>query len=193
VRNNSRDEGMEAWWTGGQLAVRLRYGKPVRRRPEGNEIDRLREDIFGAPGAYYDVVERFADLQPGGPTQQLGRPARLVQVRLRGTPRPAAPEPEPGRKWRSQVQVQALTGQVGVDEKTGVPLFVELRARYTYSKGNARAEVDMQVRRELAEIGAVANVAPPTDAIDSPTRTRYEVEKRELLDGLAADRQQSGR
>src|SRR5512142_3028784 len=56
MRENSREQGVEAWSSPEELTVKMRYGKPVKRRPEGNEAERLREDLLGDAGAYYDLV-----------------------------------------------------------------------------------------------------------------------------------------
>jgi hypothetical protein len=42
-------------------------------------------------------------------------------------------------------------------------------------------------------MGSIGEVTAPSDAAPLRGRQRYELEKRELLDGLAADRQSSGR
>jgi len=181
LRENSREQGVEAWASADELAVKMRYGKPVKRRPEGNESDRLREDLLGDAAAYYDLVERFAKPEDAGQTQQAGRSARKVRLSLRSG---SASAPKDAPQWRKELQLEALDGSILVDDKTGAPLLVELHARGSYSKG----VLELRVRREIQQIGGVADIALPQDAIASPTRTRYELEKRELLEGLASDR-----
>jgi hypothetical protein len=186
LRENSREQGVEAWSAADELAVKMRYGKAVKRRPEGNESDRLREDLLGDAAAYYDLVERFAKTEDAGQSQQAGRSARKVRLSLRSG---SASAPKDAPQWRKELKLEALDGSVLVDEKTGAPLLVELHARGSYSKG----VLELRVRREIQQIGGVENIALPQDAIASPTRTRYELEKRELLEGLASDRSTSGR
>jgi hypothetical protein len=181
LRDNSREQGVEAWSTGEDLIVKMRYGKPVRRRPEGNEAERLREDLFGDAGAYYELVERFVKAQDGGTAAQAGRSARKVRLELRSSP---ASAPREAAEWRRALKLDTLEGTVLVDEKTGAPLLVELHARGSHPKG----VLELRLRREIQQLGGVDPIASPKDAIASPTRTRYEVEKRDLLEGLAVDR-----
>jgi len=181
LRENSREQGVEAWASSDELAVKMRYGKAVKRRPEGNESDRLREDLLGDAAAYYDLVERFAKSEDGGQAQQAGRAARKVRLSLRSG---SASAPRDAPQWRKELKLDALDGIVLVDGKTGVPLLVELHARGSYSKG----VLELRLRREIQQVGGVADIAVPQDAIASPTRTRYELEKRELLEGLASDK-----
>jgi hypothetical protein len=189
VRENSHEQGIEAWAEGEALTVKMRYGKPVRRRPEGDEVDRLREDLFGDTAAYYDLVERYVEASDGGRTEAAGRPVRRVQLSLRRSPRSAGTAAAgPSRRWRDGVRVDALEGQLMVDAKSGAPLTMELAARASYPRGSGEAQLSLQISRRLRDLGAAIEIGPPADAMPAPARPRYEVDKRELLEGLAADR-----
>jgi hypothetical protein len=192
-RDNSREQGVEAWGTPGQLTVRMRYGKPVRRRAEGRDAEQLREDMLGGVAAYYEVVERFVESLDRGESTEAGRTARRVELRLRGSPRPAAAEREPARQWRSRLWVQALDGEVVADARTSAPLRVDLKTRFSYPEEGGEMTVELQLERTLRDVGAVSSIALPEDSIASPTRPRYEILRRELLEGLVADRQAGGR
>ena len=181
LRENSREQGVEAWVSADELTVKMRYGKPVKRRPEGNEAERLREDLFGDASAYYELVERFVKPENAGVVQQAGRGARKVRLSLRGSPGSAGKD---APEWRRKLVLDQLDGSVVVDEKTGAPLLVELHAHGSYPNG----VLDVRMRREIQQLGGVAMITTPQDAIASPTRTRYELEKRELLEGLASDK-----
>jgi hypothetical protein len=181
MRENSREHGVEAWSSPEELTVKMRYGKPVKRRPEGNEAEHLREDLVGDAAAYYDLVERFVKPEDAGAMQQAGRSAHKVRLSLRGSPGSA---PKEAPEWRRKLTLDQLDGSVVADDKTGAPLLVELHARGSYPNG----VLEIRMRREIQQIGGVAMITTPQDAIASPTRTRYELEKRELLEGLASDK-----
>jgi hypothetical protein len=178
LRENSREQGVEVWASANELVVKMRYGKAVKRRAEGNESERLREDLAGDAAAYYDLVERFTKTDDAGMIRQAGRSARKVRLSLR---RSAGSAPKDTPEWRKELKLDELDGNVIVDEKTGAPLLVELQAHGSYPKG----VIELRLRREIQQVGGVAAIVAPVDAIDSPTRTRYELEKRELLEGLA--------
>src|SRR5262249_28069651 len=155
-------QGVEAWGSGNQLVVRMRYGKAVLRRPEGDEADRLREDLLGDAAAYYGLVERFAELADGGTMPMDGRTVHRVLVGLAGHTRaPTAGEGPPPRPWRAHLTVDALSGTALVDSRTGVPLLLELKARYHFPKEGQPATATLTLRRELTSLGAVAEILAP--------------------------------
>ncbi|HJZ88662.1 MAG TPA: hypothetical protein VKN99_25990 [Polyangia bacterium] len=192
-RENSREAGVEAWMTGDALVVRMRYSKPVLRRAESSQADELRENLFGDAAAYWELIERFAQLSDEGAVQVAGRPARRVRISLRGSPRSADEPPQPERKWRQGVVVRALAGSALIDQQTGVPLALAWTASYAFPKAGQQAQAEIALKRELADVGAAIAVEAPRDAVPSPVRTRSELERRELLDGLVPDRKNGAR
>jgi hypothetical protein len=180
--HNAHDQGREVVLVAGDLFVRPRYGTFVRRRPEAGEADRLRAEAFGGLAAAVEVVGRFVQARPAGPATVAGRPARRLALSLAAQPRPAAPAPDPRREWRASVVVQRLTGSLDVDESTGAPLAVTLKAGYTFRRGGASATAELELEASLTAGVQVAVTAPAH--VPLPTRTRYHVERRELLKGL---------
>jgi hypothetical protein len=179
---NSQDQGREIVLSGGDLYLRPRYGTYVRRRPEEGEADRLRRETFGGLAAVLEVVGRFVQAQPEGQAAVAGRGARRLALALAPQPRAAAPATEPRREWRATVAVQRLSGSLSVDEQTGAPLACSLKAEYTFHRGGAAASATLEFEGSLTPAAQVAVTAPAH--VPQPTRTRYHVERRELLKGL---------
>ena len=179
---NSHDQGREVVLAGGELYLRPRYGTFVRRRPEEGEADRLRQETWGGIAAAVEVVGRFVQAKPEGQATVAGRGARRLTLGLAPQPRAAAPTPEPRREWRASVVVQRLSGSLSVDEQTGAPLACSLKAEYTFRRGGAAASATLDLEGSLTPAAQVAVTAPAH--VPQPTRTRYHVERRELLKGL---------
>src|SRR5687767_6327865 len=57
THDNSRQMGIEAVVHGGELYVRPRYGKFIKRRPEGDELDRLRATVEAVVGDDLALLE----------------------------------------------------------------------------------------------------------------------------------------
>jgi hypothetical protein len=186
VRENSREQGIEAWWADDALTVRMRYGKPVRRRPEGTQVDDLRENLFGALAADWNLLERFAQVSDDGLIAGPSRNLRKVRLTLASSP-DAAPKWAAGT-WREQVRVTDLTGEALIDARSGVPERVKLRAQYSWNRNGRTALAELAIDRTIAADTAAAPIQTPADTILAPHRPRYEIERRELLDGLAVDK-----
>lgn len=190
VRENSHDQGIEAWRIGEGLVVRFRYGKPVYRKARGNEAQTLFEKLYGSFGASFELAHRFISAKATGNQQFEGRAVRVYSFALAGDPLPMEGPLAPEQRWRADVRMKSLSGRVFIDEKSGMPIFWELRCQYRQQQkgGDDTLDVDLQVRRTLDRFGEVESVAAPADTIASPTRTRYELDARELLEGLVEKR-----
>jgi hypothetical protein len=183
LHTNSRDEGLEWFLLSGDLYVRPRYGQFARRRPEEGEADRVRDDAYGALGAHYEVLGRFMGARTEGRVPVGGRDAVHLVLAPVPSPRPATPETDPARAWRETVTLQTLAGTLDVDMRTGVVLTAALKASYTFRRGDRVATVDLDYQGAL-EPGVEPALAAP-EHVPAPRRTRYHVERQQLLDGLA--------
>jgi hypothetical protein len=179
---NSHDLGREAFFVAGQLYVRPRYGTFTRRAPEPGEADRLRRETYGALAAAAELVTPSLAVRPAGRTTVAGRPAVQVTLALAPGPRHAPAETAPGRQWRNSVTLTALSGSVTLDVATGVPLACVLTAGYDFREGGERRTATLEYHGSVTPGITVAVTAPAH--VPSPTRTRYQVERRELLEGL---------
>ncbi len=102
----------------------------------------------------------------------------------------AAPRPDgasPREAWRAKAEIDELSGTVLLDATTAVWLSAEITVGYSMPGPDGRPLRGRVVLRAqntpLAPEAAV--VSPPTDARPLLERTRYELERIELLDGLA--------
>ncbi len=181
VHDNSHGYGSEAVAAGGSYYVRPRWGRFVRRSPEGDEVERARDEVEGVFGGYLAVLGRFAARSLDGEAEVAGR--RALKVKLALAPSPARfTDGDPAHAWRRDLQVSALDGEVDVDAATGAPLAERLTARYTAMRGARPIEVALAFSGGV-EPGAPTVNAPP-DAVDAPSRPRPLVERQQLLDGL---------
>ena len=180
--DNSRGQGTEAIITEGTLYVRPRYGRFVRRRPEGDELDRLRAQVEGVPAGYVELLAPFLTVQELGPARVSGRPA--LRLALKVSPTASAPkESEPGRRWRESLRILSVEGELTLDTQTGIALEARLEARYAFAGPNERGPVVVTLGyKQWGETPEA--VLAPADALETPRRVRPMIERNSLLDGL---------
>jgi hypothetical protein len=182
VATNSHDQGRELVLVGGDLYLRPRYGTFARRRPAEGEADRLRGETLGALRAPVELLARFVKVRDDGRATVAGRDALRLALAPQPQPRPAPPEADPRRQWRTTVAVQRLTGALAVDAQTGAPLALTLAAEYTFRQGERSATAVLELEGAL-EPGVQVAVSAPAH-VPQPVRTRYHVERQQLLEGL---------
>jgi hypothetical protein len=178
---NSRDHGRELFAAGGIVWVRPRYGKFHRRPPaRPDEAERAAAEIGGLLAAQLELCAAGLAVEDAGATTVAGRPARRLVLK-RGAPRPL-----PGPGWRASVSIEALEGELVVDDATGALLGGRLAARAGFVRDGERLEMTLDAAREVVP-GAVA-ITLPAEEQSSPTplrATEFE-DREELLSGLAA-------
>jgi hypothetical protein len=203
VHETSRDEGLEWYLVDGDLFVRPRHGRFVKRHPQGDEVSRTRDEQSRPLAGYLAVLGRFATREEKA--VRIGeRPA--VRVLLRLDPNPASPgEEESARAWRRSVRVQSLDGTVTLDAASGAVLDARLEANYSFQQavqqapqqapqqeGTAGAkgrEITVQLAyRSLTRQGGVSPIMAPSDALPSLTRPRPLMDRAMLLEGLVPTR-----
>jgi hypothetical protein len=187
LHETSHGGGLETILSGGQVYVRPRYGKFVRRSPEGDEVERARDDVQGLLAGYLAVLGRFAARTASAPTSHNGRQAVATRLTLAQTPA-TFEDSEPAHAWRKSVAVSALEGEIWIDARTGAPLEAKLDARYTAKRGDHPIDVTLAFAARIDAIGAVPAIAAPEGALATPQRARPLVDRETLLDGLALSR-----
>jgi hypothetical protein len=209
VEINDKDGGREIVRYGHELAVALRYGKMIRRPAEDPEPQRLLEEGVGGPFAAWDLLRDLSTVDDFGDEVRSGRKVHVYKVtKSRKAPEPAATvDPSDRRGWRRTLVAATIDGTVAIDEATGVPLQVELHARYTMrraaspgtgaagaggvpkaptSGGDAGAIAmwgAIEVKTTVEEIGSSPTITRP-EAEDLPLRQRTVPEEKALLGGL---------
>jgi hypothetical protein len=197
LSHNSRDYGREAFFVpgaqgaadadkAGRLWIRPGFGKFHHRAPaEPDEPARLLDETFASFGAHFDVVAGAAAVTDAVATTVAGRPAHKITLAL-GPARPHR-EAAPERAWREGVTVQALAGEVSLDDATGLPLAGQLTAKVTFVREGHSYELALEATHAVKDIGAAVAIAPPAaaDSVETPERSHDFEDREELLHGIA--------
>jgi hypothetical protein len=165
---------------GGEAFVRPRYGRFVRRRPEGDELDRMRALVEGAGAGYLGLVERWLTVSDAGRGEVAGRAALRLKLGRAPTPAPAAAESQPARRWRDTMKVRAIEGALALDAASGAPLSIDLRLEYGFERDGQPIAVTLAYRQET---GVAEPIRAPVDAVVA-RRPRPMLDRQALLDGL---------
>jgi hypothetical protein len=181
VHDNSRSYGVEAVVAGGDLYVRPRYGKMVRRKPDGDEVDRLRASVEGVAGDYLELVERWLQVREEGRTQVAGRAAVRLKLSAGASPTPLAPSTDPSRKWRETVTVRFIDGEILLDVGSGALVGARLETSYTFERDGKPFTTTLSFKETTLPAEPIVT---PTDAVAAPHRPRPMLDRQELLEGL---------
>ena len=193
LHDNDRGYGTETYAVGNTFYVRPRYSQMVKRVPEGDEVERARDEVQGVMGSYLSVLGRFATRDDGGGTTVAGRKAHKVKLGLESSPSRLR-DTDPTHAWRKSIKATALSGELVLDDETGAPLHAVLSAEYTARRARAvsadakpveeEVHVTVALKADTEAVGAVPPVTAPPDAIAAPLRPRPLLERQQLLDGL---------
>lgn len=175
-------QGMEAVALDGKIFVRPRYGRFVERRPEPEELGRLREIGEQLLADDLEVLAPALAISAAGEGNVLGRPTRRLKLERAAVASPVPPDEDPRRAWRASVKVTTLSGELELDAATGALRGGRLDARYELVRGGRT--VSAHVVDRLSPRGAAA-LSVPEGAVESPRRPRPTVERNQLLEGLA--------
>ncbi len=188
VYTNSADYGREVIYDGNTMFLRPRYQRWHGRAPESaEEPAALRDSYFEAIGATWDLLAPGAELTDGGATQVGGRAARKVILELSPSPRTPPSEPLVQRKWRERRTVEAVTGELALDNESGLPLSAKLQGIVSFMRDGRRFSMKVNVDGSASAIGSpVAITPPPADQVVSTPERMREVDDRDfLLQGIA--------
>lgn len=185
---NSADYGREILLVDGHLYLRPRYGAFHRRLPnDEDEPAGWRDDVYAELAGHLELLAAGLAVRDGGAADVNGRPARRIELaraeRARELPAPALPQ----RAWRSSVEVESLSGEVFLDQETGVPLRARLEGVARARREQRLLRMHVIVEHEIASLGQMVEIAPPPAEqwVEAPVRSR-EVEDRErLLEDIA--------
>ncbi|MBK8238144.1 MAG: hypothetical protein IPK74_21660 [Deltaproteobacteria bacterium] len=100
---------------------------------------------------------------------------------------PATVRADPRAAWRAQATIDTIEGTLVLDATSGVWLSATVTVAYsTPGPDGRRLRGRVELRGETTPMAAeAASVSVPAGALPLLERTRYEVEREELLDGLA--------
>lgn len=171
--------GKQVIFAGGMTYARNRFA-PFRERPtdRGRDARRFRDESFGLLADLARLYGPALAVTRAGEASLLGRPARRYLLSL--APAPATPAAPDGRVFGSggpdpdtarhlafldgRVPV-AASGELLLDEATGVPLRAALRGAFGV-KDDPRVRVQVELAAEVRAIGEkVAGVVAPKGAL----------------------------
>jgi hypothetical protein len=186
TENNSADYGREVIASGGQVFLRPRYARWHARTPEDGELAKLRDELGSTLAAHYDLLAPAVAVVDRGSAEAAGRPARRIALEKAAIVR-SEPQALAQRKWREGAEVQALGGEVLLDEKTGAPLHAHLEGELAFTRDGHRYTMKLTVDHDVSAIGGKPQIAVPAaeDTVATPERLKEVDERDFLLDGMA--------
>jgi hypothetical protein len=181
VHDNSGGNGFEAVALSEDLYVKPRYGKFVRRKVEGDELERLRVTAETAAASDLRMLEPFVQVREAGTATVAGHAGVKLALAARPTTEKLPAESEPGRKWRETLAVRYVDGDVVLDAKSGAPLQVRLEAGYTFVRDGKPVTATLAYKQTTA--AEAGPIAAPSDW-GTLGRPRPMLDKQTLLEGL---------
>ncbi len=176
---DSNDRGMEILAVGNESYGRSRYG-PFFLRDRDSDLESQTQDVFGALRTLYLESDRAWILQDAGRSDE-GEPCHKFQVSL-GQPRPA-PQPErftgrldPDTAKRFQFaygkHLEAVSGDVCVDEGTGVVLNTHISLRWSASGDAGAGETRVELTQQIDRSAIPHELKVPSEVEPLPHRPR---------------------
>ena len=181
LHDNSRGNGFEAVALDDDLYVKPRYGKFVRRKVEGDELERLRAAAETAGASDLRLVERFVQVREAGTATVAGHTGVKLTLAARTTPDAPATETDTSKKWRETIKVRYIDGDVVLDGQSGAPLSVRLEAQYTFVRDGKPVQATLAYKETTAADKFL--IAAPADWT-TLSRPRPMLDRQQLLEGL---------
>ncbi len=189
-QGNDHDRGRDVVVTEGRVYVRQRPRAFTTYDVESTVFELWLDDAqhavhdavqFAAPGlAIAPEIREGAGIADGDAVAITLSPADTID--------PSRIAPDTVSQWRNAIRFDAISGTVLLDRRTGMWLQADIELRWSFDGADGRlVRGAMDLAGHAQPLAAeVAQVVPPADAVPLPERTRYEAERRRLLDGLAA-------
>lgn len=188
VYANSQDYGKEVNFIDGKVYLRPRYQRwHVRDPAPANEPVVLADQFYDPIYATWELFSPGVSVSDKGSAQFAGRTGRAIAIGRAASPRRPTAEPLAHRKWREQRTIEAITGDIVLDEQRGVPLAVNLSGTVRFQRDGRNFAMQISLHSAVAKVGQAAQIAPPTadEVVATPERMR-EVDDRDfLLQGIA--------
>lgn len=184
--DNSADYGREVVFLAGALYQRPRYARWHQRGPETDaEPATIRDQLASTLGDYYALLARGVELSAKPATQEAGRAATPITLALASRPRAAAPATVTQRAWRDDATVTAVTGDVVLDQATGIALRAHVQGTIAFVRAGKPLTMTVEVEQAVTP-GPQTVTAPAADqVVATPTRLREVDDRNMLLRGLA--------
>jgi hypothetical protein len=184
VHDNGRGEGLEAILTNGTLYARPRYLAFTRRRPEGDDVERLRLTVEGVAHDYLELLARWLLVSEVGRVDVGGHAGVKLKLSAVASPAPMKPSDDPGKQWRESVRVRFIDGEVVVDTASGALLAARVDSVYTCAREGQAMTVTLGFKQTTT---AAQPIVAPAESVDA-RRPRPMLDKQVLLDGLTTEK-----
>jgi hypothetical protein len=195
--DNSADYGRETFFvrgggaadaSAGTLYLRPRYGRWHQRAPnDDGEAGKIVDDLASELPGHYELLARAVDVADKGAVTEAGRPAHAIALTLAKEPRKPAAQTLSQKAWRDTAVVEAASGEVVIDDKTGAVLRAQISGQVAFARDGRRFTMKLEARHQTEPLAAAPTFALPAaeDVVATPERLR-EVDDRDLLlEGMA--------
>ncbi|MHB8419298.1 MAG: hypothetical protein ACYDCL_14570 [Myxococcales bacterium] len=172
--------GMELVLAQGRLYGRSRYGPFVERDP-AEDLDRYRDEVFGALATLYRDGNRAWKLSPMNLETVGGRSCQRFDV-TRGADRPTEgqeafegrldPDSQKHFEFLYGRELDDARGSICLDRENGVPLQAKVELRWSASGDAGVVRVHAVLSETVDRVGQNVAVASPADALPEPHRPR---------------------
>lgn len=173
------------------MAVKLRYGKLIKRDARAPEPQHILEQALGGPTAFWEIFGRAAQVTSEANEPEGGR--RLL-ISLRPTqasdepPAPVAGEASPLAAWRRTAVPSALAGEIrylpATDQSGPVLVAAKLSGQFSARAAKGPVTGKVEVSWAASSWGQVPAIALPEEAEDLRLGQRTILEERALLQGV---------
>lgn len=189
TQSNDHERGRAIIITGGKLFAKMQHRDWIETPLETDVHELWLND---AQRCAHDIVEFAAgslavrsQTEPGA---GLGGADAVTLTLERGPATQALAAEGPHQRWRRRTQVDEISGNLLLDLATGVWLRADIRVGYSMSGGDGRPmRGSMTLRASLTpQTPEDTLIKPPSQAAPFPERARYEIERQQILHGLAA-------
>jgi hypothetical protein len=186
IYENKNDYGREVVFLGGKLYLRPRYARWHERAPETDtEATELRDQMASALGAHVAIYAHGVEVSDKGQVQEAGRAGHRLELKLAPSPK-AAPRPQlTQHAWREGLTVEAVAGEVVLDDATGLPLKARIDATVAFVRAGKRLTMRLAIQQSVTP-GTVAVPRPEDEqVVATPVRLREVDDRNFLLQGIA--------
>jgi hypothetical protein len=183
---NTRDYGRDAYFIGGTLYLRPRFGIFHKRPPtDPAEPARIRDDIYGTVFGFTEALQKNLAVSDGGSEAVGGRTGRKILLK-KGATRTLPRESKVSRQWRDKAEVKDITGEVVLDVETGVPLKAHISGTIEFTGSGRLLAMKIDASHLFFNIGTTPAVTlPPTAEVMTPRQARDTEDRNFLLKGIA--------
>lgn len=189
---NDADGGRLVVFTGPEIAVKLRYGKLIKRDVRPPEPSRVRDQALGGPMALWEVLGSHAQVEVSESTRAR-HPAGFDTLTARVTFSPTATGRQgapvaasPLSAWRQTARPLALEGRLvfapGHNGRGPFLLEAKLEGRFSAApSGGPQLQGELRVQLKVEKLGQVPPIVMPEEAEPLRIGQRTVLEERALL------------